>query len=141
MRFHLLLTVLATLFFAATVSAEGISIDPGQWEMTTTLTMSMMPQPQINTVKECIEKGELDPESFNMDKENPCAITEVSIDGDTARWLISCPTPNGPPMAGKWEMTSHGATVSGSGMMSAEFSGQKMSFDMTWEGKRIGDCK
>jgi hypothetical protein len=141
MHFHLLLIAPASLFIATAASAEGVSINPGQWEMTSTMTMSMMPNPQVNTVKECIEKDQLDPESFNMDKDSPCAITDVSIDADTASWQINCPTPNGPAMIGKWQMTSYGDTVSGSGTMSAEFSGQKMSFDMTWEGKRIGDCK
>jgi hypothetical protein len=136
-----MITGITSVFLAFTAHAEGISIEPGQWEMTSTMTMSMMPDPQTSTVQECIEKGILNPEAFNMDQDNPCAITDVTIDGDTARWAISCPTPGGPVMEGHWEMTSHGDSIDGKGLMSTEISGQKMSFDMTWAGKRTGECK
>lgn len=129
------------MFFSATAIADGVSIDPGEWEMTTTMTMSMMPQPQTNTVKECIEESELSPEDFDMDEDNPCNITDVVIDGDTASWSINCPVENGMVMEGKWEFTSNGDSITGAGNMAAEMAGQTMSFDMTWSGKRIGDCK
>lgn len=141
MKSRVILSGLTAMFFAVAVNADGVSIDPGEWEMTTTLTMSMMPQPQTTTIKECIEENELNPEDFNMDEENPCAISNVDINGGTARWSISCPTDNGTAMEGTWEFTSEGDTLSGNGSMSANFGGQDMSFEMTWEGMRIGDCK
>ena len=141
MRFNIFLTGLASLMVTGTASAEGVSIDPGMWEMTSTMTMTMMPEPRSTTVKECIEDDELNPESFNMDKDNPCNITDVTIDGNTARWSISCSTGGGPVMEGQWEFTSNGDSISGNGSMDTEFSGQKMGFNMTWVGKRVGDCE
>lgn len=141
MRLHVILSGLTILFFTGTVSAEGVPINPGMWEMTSTMTMSMMPTPQTTTVEECIEEDILNPEKFNMDEDSPCAITDVSLDGNTATWSINCPTEGGPAMEGQWEVTSHGDTLTGKGQMTAEFSGQKMGFDMQWEGKRVGDCK
>ncbi|MBT8075759.1 MAG: DUF3617 domain-containing protein [Gammaproteobacteria bacterium] len=139
MRFKLLLIMCTMIFIAGNAAADGIPVKPGKWEMTSTMTMTMMPQPQTNTVTECIKTDHIDPESFNMDEENPCSIEDVSIDGDTLAWSIVCPTPAG-QMDGQWEMTSNGDSLSGRGTMSAEISGQKMGFDMTWSGKRIGDC-
>ena len=141
MRFNIFLTGLASLMLTGTASAEGVSIDPGMWEMTSTMTMTMMPEPRSTTVKECIEDDEISPESFNMDKDNPCNITDVTIDGNTARWSISCSTGGGPVMEGQWEFTSSGDTISGNGSMSTDFNGQTMGFNMTWEGKRVGDCE
>ena len=141
MRFNIILTGLATLFLASSASAAGVSIDPGMWEMTSTMTMTMMPKPRSQTVKECIEDDEISPESFNMDKENPCNITDVNIEGSTARWSISCSTADGPMMEGQWEFTSHGDSISGKGSMTTEFSGQTMGFDMTWVGNRVGACE
>ena len=141
MRFHVILTGLATVILASTASADGVSINPGMWEMTSTMTMSMMPQPRSTTVKECIKDSELSPESFNMEEDNPCNITEMSVDDNTARWSINCPTEGGPVMEGHWEFTSKGDSISGNGTMSAEFSGQTMGFVMTWEGERIGNCE
>jgi hypothetical protein len=141
MRFHIFLTGLATVLISATSSAAGVSIQPGMWEMTFAMTVPMMPQPQSKTVKECIEKDEISPESFNMEEDSPCQISDMSVEGETARWSINCPQEGGPVMEGQWEFTSNGDSISGSGTMSTEFSGQKMGFDMTWVGKRIGDCK
>ena len=141
MQLRAILSGLTILLFTGAVSAEGIPIDPGMWEMTSTMTMSMMPTPQTNTMEECIEEDVLDPEKFNMDEDTPCSITDVTLDGNTATWAINCPTEGGPAMEGEWEVTSLGDTLTGKGQMTAEFSGQKMGFDMTWEGKRIGDCE
>ena len=141
MRFNIFLTGLAGLMLTGTASAEGVSIDPGMWEMTSTMTMTMMPEPRSTSVKECIEDNELNPESFNMDKDNPCNITDVTIDGNTARWSISCSTGGGPVMEGQWEFTSSGDAINGNGSMSTDFNGQTMGFNMTWEGKRVGDCE
>ena len=141
MRSLIMLSGLITLFLVNSASAAGVSIDPGQWEMTTTMTMSMMPQPQTTTVLECIEEDVLDPESFNMDEDNPCEITEVTTDGNTARWLINCPTEGGPVMEGHWEVTSNGDSLTGKGEMTTGITGQIMGFSMSWEGKRIGKCE
>lgn len=141
MKISITLSFVVMMLLASTANAKGVPIDPGLWEMTTTMRMSMMPQPQTSTDTECIEEFEMNPEDFNMDEENPCKITEVTIDGNTARWLISCPTGGGMTMEGKWEFTSKGDSIAGTGSMTAEVAGQDMSFDMDWTGKRIGPCK
>ncbi len=86
-------------------------------------------------------ENELSPENFNMDKDNPCDITDVKFEDDTASWSIICPSEGGPPMEGHWKMTSNGDSLTGNGSMSANFGGQEMSFSMNWEGKRVGDCE
>ncbi len=140
MRIQILLTGLAAVLISGTGNAAGVAIQPGMWEMTSTMTMTMLNQPQTNTVKECIEEDELNPDTFNTDQDNPCEFSDVNIDGNSASWSISCPTQGGMTMDGTWQFTSHGDSITGSGSMSAEMSGQKFGFDMTWSGKRIGDC-
>ena len=141
MKLPVIITSLTSIFFAMTATAAGVSINPGQWEMTTTMTMTMMPQPKTTTLIQCLEDEELNPESFNMNEDQPCEISEVIFDGNNASWSINCPTDNGMAMQGLWEFTSSGDSISGSGSMSADFGGQKVGFDMNWEGKRIGDCE
>lgn len=140
MNKRIALAFLVTMLFANVASAKGVSIDPGLWEMTATMTMSMMPQPQTTVETECIEEDEMNPEDFNMDEDNPCSITDVDIDGNTARWSINCPTENGMAMTGQWEFTSFGDSITGEGSMTANMAGQEMGFNMTWNGKRVGDC-
>lgn len=141
MRLSTILTSLTAVLIACTANADGIKVEPGQWEMTTTMTMSMMPQPQVTTAVECIEEDELNPEDFDMDEDNPCSISDVSYEGNTSRWSINCPVEGGAVMNGQWEITSKGDTLTGKGEMTTEIAGQKMGFNMNWEGKRIGDCK
>ena len=143
MRKHVFLAGLMAMFFAVTSNAQGIDIDPGQWDMTSSMAMAMTGMsipPQTFTVSECITEEELSPDHFNMDEDNPCNISNVDIDGNTAKWSISCPSDGG-NMEGQWEITSHGDSISGNGTMTANFGGREMDFNMTWEGKRTGDCK
>ena len=133
---------LAAMFFAVTSNAQGVDIDPGQWEMTSTMSMKMTGMslpPQTFTVTECIEAEELDPDHFNMDQENPCEISNLAVDDNTAKWSISCPSEDG-NMEGQWEFTSKGGSLTGNGTMTANYGGQEMDFQMTWEGNRTGDC-
>ncbi|MGA9574869.1 MAG: DUF3617 family protein [Lysobacterales bacterium] len=141
MRFQIILAGLATVLISGTGNAAGVSVQPGLWEMTSTMTMTMLAQPQVNTVQQCIKEDEISPESFNMEKDSPCKISDIDIDGHTARWSITCPTEGGPVMDGTWEFTSNGDSISGNGSMSTEYSGQKFGFDMTWVGNRVGPCK
>jgi hypothetical protein len=141
MRLNTLLITLAAMLFASTSNAAGVPIDPGMWEMTSTMTMSMMPEPKTTVASECIKEDILNPETFNMDEENPCSITDVKIDSNTANWSINCPTQGGPVMQGEWQVTSHGDSLTGKGQMTTELGGQKVGFDMSWKGKRVGDCE
>jgi hypothetical protein len=141
MKLSVVLSSLTALFFAVTAAAEGVSINPGQWEMTVTMTMSMMPTPKTTTVTECVKEEELNPENFNPDEDNPCAISNLDINDDRASWSIVCPTGGGPIMKGQWEFTSSGDSITGNGSMSTNYGGQEMNFAMDWQGKRTGDCQ
>lgn len=141
MRSDIILVLVSSLLFAGNSHADGVPIEPGQWEMKSTMTMSMMPQPQVTVDMQCIEEDVFDPETFSKDEESACGITNVTTDGNTARWEIDCPVESGAKMAGSWEMTSHGDTLNGNGTMTTEVAGQKVGFEMTWEGKRTGDCE
>ncbi len=140
MKIRMILPGLMMIFFADGSYAKGVSIDPGLWEMSSTMTMTMMPQPQTTTETECVEETELSPESFNKDKDNPCDVSNVSVNGNSASWSISCPGQAGMAMQGQWAFTSKGDSISGTGSMKAVVAGQEMGFDMTWNGKRVGDC-
>ena len=140
MNLRIALTGLAIMLFAGTVFAEGVPINPGQWEMTATIEMSLLPKPQVRTSMECLTESELNPKDFNMDNDDPCDITDVVIDGNSARWSILCPVEDGVQMEGQWEFTSSGDSIKGTGSMSSDANGMQIEFKMDWEGKRVGDC-
>jgi hypothetical protein len=41
---------------------------------------------------------------------------------------------------GEWQATSHGDRVEGSGKITMTMQGQTMEMNMSWLGKRVGDC-
>lgn len=120
--------------------ANSIPVEPGLWEMTSTMTMPMMPQPRVTTVTECMEKSELSTDEFHDQGMDPeCTFESAQVEGNTMTWSFDCPMEGG-TSHGEWEATSSGDTVTGKGMITASFQGQTMEMNMSWEGKRIGDC-
>ncbi len=140
MNLRIALTSLIVLTFTSPAFAAGVSVNPGEWEMTSTMTMSMLPEPKVRTYTQCIEEDQLDPSQLTMDEDNPCNISDVVMDDDSASWTINCPLQGDMMMAGQWNFTSSGETITGSGSMAVDAAGMKMELTMSWDGKRIGDC-
>lgn len=53
--------------------------------MNMTMEMSLLPQPQVHSSKECIEQSELHPDDFNMDENSPCNYFQYSTGRKTRR--------------------------------------------------------
>ncbi len=128
------------LVLAPVAWADGIPVEPGLWEMTTTVNFPMMPQPRVTTLTECMTDSVIDMDDVGSDgTENDCTFDMSQVDGSTMKWTVDCPVEGG-SSHGEWEATSHGNSVTGNGIMTMDFQGQTMEMTMHWEGKRIGDC-
>jgi hypothetical protein len=133
--------LLALLFPASLVHAEGIPIDSGLWEITMTMEMPMLPEPRVVTNTQCMNYDEISPETMGAEnQDSDCQFEIEPIDGDTMKWTPICPTGDG-TSRGEWEATSFGDTVTGEGLISADVQGQTMNITMSWKGKRIGECE
>jgi len=124
------------------VAAEGISIEPGKWEMTTVMTMPMLPEPRVTTVTECMDRDEITPESMMEDMENPnaeCTLETPVVEDNTMKWAIDCSEQMG-NSHGEWQATSYGDTMKGNGAITMTVQGQEIVMTMDWEGKRVGAC-
>jgi hypothetical protein len=138
-RYRFLAAALALA--ASSADAATIPVEPGLWEMTSTISMPMLPQPQVNTQTECIGKGQLSTDDVGGEDLDPACTLEASqVDDSTMRWTFECPVEGGGHSRGEWQATSHGDRVEGSGVMKMEMQGQAMEMTMRWEGRRIGDC-
>ena len=133
--------ILGILFITTPAAwAEGIPVEPGLWEMSSTMTMPMLPQPRVSTTTECIRESELSMDDMGDGEMSPdCTFEMAQIDGNTAKWSFDCPVEGG-TSHGEWEATSNGDSVTGKGLVTMSFQGQTMEMTMSWEGKRIGDC-
>lgn len=131
----------AVLLLFVSAQAAAVSIEPGQWETTSTVTLPIMPQPQVHTSQQCMEEAEFDPEDFNTDPDVPCELENVREEGNTISWDLTCPDPSGEGnVTGSMEFTSHGDSVTGKGNMTMSMMGQDMTMTVAWQGKRVGDC-
>jgi hypothetical protein len=120
--------------------ADGITIEPGQWEMTTTMTMPMLTEPKVSTVMECMDESEVSPEKMTDEMDSGCTFDARVVEGNTMKWSMDCVADNG-SSRGEWEATSHGDTLTGSGTITITMQGQSMDILMEWDGKRVGDCE
>lgn len=120
--------------------ALAIDIEPGQWDMTYSVAMPMLPEPQETKVSECIDKSELTPADLNQ-SENPCEFTNVENDANRISWSMTCPSEMG-NAEGHWSFESGGDSMSGDGEMTLESpgTGQVVTMTMTMNGRRMGDC-
>ena len=132
---------LGILFLTATVArADGIPVEPGMWEMSSTMTMPMLAEPRVTTTTECMTESEISMDDMGGEDMDPnCQFEMAQIDGNTMKWSFDCPVEGG-TSHGEWEATSGGDSVTGNGVITMSFQGQTMEMTMSWQGKRIGDC-
>ena len=134
--------ILGILFLTAPAArADGIPVEPGLWEMSSTMNMPMLPEPRVTTTTECMKESEISMDDMGGEDMDPnCQFEMAQVDGNTMKWSFDCPVEGG-TSHGEWEATSSGDGVTGNGVITMSFQGQNMEMTMSWEGKRIGDCQ
>ena len=131
---------LAFIFSVSPAFADSIPIEPGLWEMKSTMVMPMLPEPRVTTVTECMESSELSMDELNGEQMDPnCSFDTTQVNATTMRWTFDCPLDDG-TSHGEWEAVSNGGFVGGNGVMTLSFQGQEMEMTMEWDGRRVGDC-
>lgn len=141
MRTSLTIASILTLTIAhSAMASNSVTIEPGLWEVSTTMTSPMFPNPRVQTQQECMKESEISPETLAPSEDGECSIVNSNVSGNTLSWSMQCNTPGG-VMQGKGEFESNGDSGSGNMQMNMDIQGQSMSMDMVWEGKRIGSCK
>ena len=132
---------LSLLVAPVAARADAIPVEPGLWEMTSTVNMPMLPQPKVSTRTDCIEEEEISMDDVGGEDMGPeCSFETAQADESTLQWSFTCPMEGGGTSHGEWQATSFGDRVTGSGKVSMEMQGQVMEMTLSWEGKRIGEC-
>lgn len=136
-----LLSALLVLAASPASQADGVAVEPGLWEMTTTMTMPMLPEPRTVTSTDCVEDAELDVDEMSGEGLDPDCTLDVSQPDDrTLRWNMDCPVEGGGTSLAEWQVTSNGDSVAGTGSIRMTVMGQEMTMDAVFNGRRIGDC-
>lgn len=128
--------------------AEQLSLEPGQWEHTMEMTMSMtmngqaMSMPtQSQTRSECVteEEATFDPQSVASEG---CSVEDVNQQGRSLSFTMVCDQ-QGVSLTGEMDMSLSQDGRSMSGEMSLAGSGpgmESMAMTGTFSGERTGDC-
>lgn len=121
---------------APIVSAEGLPMTPGLWEMTTQNPMTG----RDHVRQECMTDAVFDPRKM-MEAEQDCVIGDQSINGNTLDYDMTCADLSGQgSMEGRFSFTIEGDQGHGNADMKVEFSGQAMNLNYTMTASRVGDC-
>ncbi len=139
-RFKLLGPALVAGMVAATpVLAEGLSITPGLWRITSTTT-NMMGPPKTETEDQCMQQETFDPVAELQDDSQTCTVLNQNLSGNTLTFEMSCSGPGGPEATGTGRYTIDGNNGDGEMSYSMSFGGQTMTMSNSWTAERIGDC-
>jgi hypothetical protein len=120
---------------APATAAGGPNMTEGLWEITTTMSMPGMPMqlPPVVT-KQCLTRKDIVPDGGPQHTKN-CAPADITIDGDTVRWSLSC-TEQGTSMTGSGHITYRGTSFEGEMRMQQA----DMTMTSTLRGKHLGPC-
>lgn len=135
----LLTCTVLILTFNIVSAADSIPVKPGMWEMTTTMTSPMFPQPRVSTATECMEKSEFSITDLMPSDQSECTITESNVSGNTLTWKMQCQMQGGSGEGGG-TFESNGNSGSGDMYMNMEVQGQSFNMQNSWQGKHIGPC-
>ena len=142
--FAALIVTIAMLFFVKVVMAEGPDLKPGKWEITTTVTMPMMPEAKVMTKTECITAEQADSGLLAaIVEDGTCKVLNKEESGNTIEFEVECGGDMDMKMRGKGYFTANGTTASGKMEMTMnipQMGGQSTKMTQEWEGKRIGNC-
>ena len=136
--FNRVIPALLILFTSSVCFAEQI-LHEGEWEMTTKIDMSSMPEgmPSLPDMQhsQCITNDMMVPRQKSHDSES-CKMIDQSVSGHTVTWHIRC-TNDGITSDMNGTYTYTGETMKGTTIMNTQ--GMKMVSHIT--GKRLGPCK
>ncbi len=134
------LITLGAASMCTALAAEGIKMEKGMWEMTSTTSAPMFPEPRVATKTECIEKSEFGVSDLIRKQDDQCSITESSVNGNSLSWKMECDMQGGGKGSGGGRFTSNGSSGTGTMHMTMEIQGQTIKMETSWNGKRIGPC-
>ena len=122
-------------------SASAQSLQPGQWQFDSVMTLVGLGKPQASSVQRCVTKEEAaDAERWTGRKleHTDCRMTVLGKSARAVRWALDCPKSGtrgtGSARIGRASMTSEQH-------MSGELQGRTYEMEIRTTGKRLGPCK
>ncbi len=134
---------LAVLALVSGAQAGSVDMNPGEWEMTTTVKMEGMPgmpgEMPPHVMKRCLTEEDIVPKDEAQQKD--CKVTDQRVDGDQVSWSVVC---DGEHMkgTGSGSGTWAGDAFEGAFDLKMDMPGQgEVTMHATMKGKRLGACQ
>lgn len=124
--------------FCAPLAAQ--SLEPGEWEIDSTVTSKVLPKPQAITLKRCIRQEDADnPERIlaRQGQKNDCTVTVNEKSATGMKWQMACPKSG---MSGTGTARLTGSTLDSEMKMRGELQGRQFEMLTKMTGRRVGPC-
>ena len=133
--------ILLALALSTAAPAFAQSLEPGEWQFDTVLTMAGVAKPQTSSVQRCVTKNEAaDAERWTGRQlaGSDCKLSMKNKTATSASWTLECPQSG---MRGTGSASiGHGAMASEQ-KMTGELRGKPFEMNVKTIGKRLGPCK
>jgi len=126
-------------FLLAAMPALAQKVEPGEWQITSTVTGAMFPKPQIRTEAHCMTKGDVDdPKRWLGQMGADCTVTPTKQGADHYSWTVACPKS---AMRGSGNMRWTRTTMDIDMDLASEKQGKKVEMRSKVSARRVGPCK
>lgn len=135
-------SILLLMSLAPYSFAEAAGMQPGLWEITTTMEMTGMPMKMpAQTVRHCYTQKELDQgkNSVPLSDDKNCQVKDYKSKGNSASWTVVCTGKDA--MTGTGTMTFTPTSYTGKMRAKVKDGGETMDMTYSYAAKRIGNCK
>jgi len=137
--FETLALVVALLAAPTSLRAEGMQVEPGLWEFTSSMPDPLGGDPVKQSYSTCVRDRTITPARVTA-KMKECRIWNAVFAGPSVRWKMSCDTPAG-PMNGSGSLRSSGSAVSGSLDVTMAIGALEIPMTGSFRGRRVGPCR
>ena len=105
------LILVVTLAATPALAAEGMQVEPGLWEFTSSIPDPLAADQGNQAYRTCVRDHTITPERV-MAQRKECRIWNAVFQGTSVRWKMRCDTPAG-PMTGSGSLRSNGKAIAG----------------------------
>jgi hypothetical protein len=141
MRHSLVSIAAAILALPAAAAEPGVPIRPGQWKISTRVTVSVAPIPRTREITRCIERDTLHPDELTA-RSTYCDNVDAQLSGSTLTWKITC-REQMKGNTGEGRVSTDDDSLSGEMKLQGieQEDGKRMVVTTTWQGERLGECE
>jgi len=130
-----ILFALASAAFCLPAAAQGM--EPGEWEIRTVISSSMMQVPQVATGVQCVTPADAkDPTRFAVRETSGCVVKPGARSASSYSWTVQCDQ----GMSGAGKASFAGASFESEMRTGINLQGVRMDILTATKGKRLGPC-